>query len=115
MASKEIKETIRDFVNFDIENDYYKDDEKVELAKKFKDILFYDDATVRQFLKSLLSNFREVARDYYLVAKEGGVIEEPDEPEDAVEEPEDSIEEPLSTEESFKRIVRKSAADILYE
>lgn len=112
MASEEIKETIRDFVNFDIENDYYKDDEKVELAKKFKDILFHDDTTVRQFLKSILSNFRDVAMDYSLVAKNGDVIEEP---EDSIEEPEDSTEEPLSTEESFKRIVRKSAADILYE
>lgn len=112
MASEEIKETIRDFVNFDIENDYYKDDEKVELAKKFKDILFHDDATVRQFLKTILSDFRETARNFSLIAKEGEVVEEP---EDAVEEPEDSIEEPISTEESMKTFFRKSAADILYE
>lgn len=131
---KDIKETIRDFVKFDIENDYYKEDEKKDLVKMFEEILFEDDTTVRQFLKSVFSSVKDLANDFSLVADEGEAIEEPslEEPEDAIEEPEDSIEEPedameepedageepedaLEAPVEHSNIYTKIAANILYE
>ena len=51
MASEEIKKVIRDFVKFNIENDYYQKEDKEDLVVSFKKILFEDDVVVRKFIK----------------------------------------------------------------
>jgi len=127
MADYDIKEVIRDFVNFDIENNYYQKEDKEELVRQFKQILYEDDVTVRQFLKSFFESTKNLAEQYSLIAGEGEVVEEPieepeepeeledaEEPED--EEPEDATEEIETTEESIhtNKYV-KTAANILYE
>jgi len=123
MADQSIKDVIRDFVNFDVENDYYQDENKEELVRQFKQIMYEDDVTVRQFLKSFFQSTKDLAKEYSLVAGEGEVteipVEEPEdsveEPEDAGEEPEDAGEEPEVTPESIKDFYRKAASNILYE
>jgi hypothetical protein len=129
MANESIKNVIRDFFNFDIENDYYKEEDKDNLVKMFKEMLEEDDTTVRQFLKSLFDSGKDLANQYSLIANEGEVVEEPmeepedameepedagEEPEDAGEEPEDAMEEPSEVPESYS-IYRKIASNLLYE
>ncbi|MFW6282042.1 MAG: hypothetical protein ACOC1O_04540 [bacterium] len=117
MASEEIKNIIRDFVKFDIENNYYDEEQKKELVEQFEKILFEDDVTVRKFLKSLFMSTKDLADQYSLIGREEEAVEEPtDEPEemeDSVEEPEDSVED-ISFEES-KKVYRTIAANILYD
>lgn len=133
----EIKETIRDFLDFDIENEYYDNAKKEELVKMFKEILFEDDTTVRQFLKALFETTGTIAQQYSLVAPEGEVteeipteepIDEPEEQEDSnepeeledaeemedAEETEDAEELEDSIEES-KKFYRNVASNILYD
>jgi len=113
MANQSIKDVIRDFVNFDVENDYYQDENKEEIVRMFKQIMYEDDVTVRKFLKSFFKNTKDLAKQYSLVAGEGEVEEIPtEEPEDDGEEIE---EEPAVTPESVKDFYRKAASNILYE
>lgn len=113
MASEEIKNIIRDFVKFDIENNYYDEEQKKELVEQFEKILFEDDVTVRKFLKSLFMSTKDLADQYSLIGREEEAVEEPEEMEDSIEEPEDSVED-ISFEES-KNVYRTIAANILYD
>jgi hypothetical protein len=129
MANETIKDQIKKFVNFDVENDYYKEEDKDEIAKIFKEILYEDDVTVRKFLKSFFQSTKELANQYSLIGSDEEVTEVPsenEEPEDAGEEPEDAGEEPTEetdgTEsndedlpESIRKIYVKAASNILYE
>ena len=128
----DIKDVIRDFVNFDVENNYYQEDQKDELVRMFKEILFEDETTVRQFLKSFMENAKSLASQYSLVAGEGEALAEPiagaaeveeiepEETEDAeevedAEEMEDAEELEDAVEESAIARYRKAASNILYE
>jgi len=91
--AEDINRIITDFVNYDIENDYYQEDDKDELVRDFKKILYHDDPTVRQWLKAVFNSSQMLADEYDLIAKEGEAEEVPvEEPEGEVVEPE--IEEP---------------------
>ena len=121
MASKEIKDIIRDFVNFDVEKNYYQKEDKEELVRDFKKILYEDDVTVRKFLKSFFILTKKLANEYSLVAKEGEAIEDINNTEneegDSGEETEKSsgnAEKETKVPESYK-LYRSVASNILYE
>lgn len=123
MANKEINDIIRYFVNFDIEKNYYQKEDKEELVRQFKKIVYEDETNVRQFLKAFFESAKKLASEYSLVTSDSETeeipveIPEPVEGEIEVEEPEDASEEtePITQEESFNRIIRHAAANILYE
>jgi hypothetical protein len=104
--AEDINRIITDFVTFDIENDYYQKEEKDDLVRDFKKIVYHDDPTVRQWLKAVFDQAEKLADEYDLIAKEGEAEEEPVETEieveDTVEEPEeeveDTVEEPAEEE-----------------
>jgi hypothetical protein len=56
MANEEIKEVIKNFVDFDIENNYYQKEQKEEMLRNFKKIVYEDDVTIRQFLKAFFKS-----------------------------------------------------------
>lgn len=117
-TSQDIKDTIRDFVNFDVEKNYYQKEDKEELVRQFKKILYEDDITVRKFLKSFFEETKKIAEEYSLIAKEENVeeipVEEPTETETEEEPSEENLEntEEEKTQESF---FVKVASNILYE
>jgi hypothetical protein len=117
----EIKRAITDFTNFDVENDYYQVEDKEELVRLFKKILFEDDTTVRQFLKAFFQSTKELADEYSLLEGDEEAQEEPvEEPSEETEEPEDAAEEtpePETQEEAvdIRKAYRSIAANILYE
>ena len=121
MENTEINDIIRDFVNFDIEKNYYQKEDKEELVRQFKQIVYEDEISVRKFLKAMFESAKKLASEYSLVASDSETeeipveIEEPVEGEIEVEEPEDSLEEPTSTEESNQSFMSKVASNILYE
>lgn len=108
MSKQEIKDIIRDFTGFNVENDYYQKEKKEELVRQFKKIIYEDDNTVRQFLKAFFESSKKIAGEYSLIANEGEVEEIPTE----IDEPLEGEFEPESTEESF---MSKVASNILYE
>lgn len=108
-TKEEVKDVIRDFVNFDIEKNYYQKADKEEIVANFKEILFADDTTVRQFLKSLFEDAKKLADKYSLIAKEGEATEEPtNEPNNEQTPPEETVPESY-------RVYRKLASNMLYE
>jgi len=116
----EIKEIIKDFVNFDIEKNYYQKEDKEELVRRFKKIVYEDETTIRKFLKALFEASKKLASEYSLITADKEIEEIPAElPEPPIEGeikvPEDAettAETPAPTEES---ICRKIASDLLYE
>lgn len=124
MPNQEINEIIKNFVNFDIENNYYQKEDKEELVRQFKKIIYEDETNIRQFLKAFFEAAKKLASEYSLVASDSETeeipveIEEPVEGEIDVEEPEDAAEEtPEETEttEESASFMSKVASNILYE
>jgi hypothetical protein len=120
MKNQEIKDVIRDFISFDIENNYYQKEDKEELVRNFKKIVYEDDTTVRQFLKAFFESTKKLANEYSLVAGEGEVEEEPvenEEPEEDVgeEQPEEEVQDEIPEVPESTNIYRSTAARILYE
>lgn len=126
MANQEINDIIRDFVNFDIEKNYYQKEDKEELVRQFKKIVYEDEISVRKFLKAMFEASKKLASEYSLIASDSEVeevpveIEEPVEGEIEVEEPEDASEveteeETTTAEESNQSLMSKVASNILYE
>jgi hypothetical protein len=122
-SNNEIKEVIRDFVSFDIEKNFYQKEDKEELVRKFKQIIFEDDVTVRKFLKSFFDSTKKLADQYSLIAKEGETTEEEldDKEENEQGEPTEEMGDEVPTaetdekkEESY-RIYRTVASNILYD
>jgi hypothetical protein len=117
MAEENIKDTIKEFVNFDIENDYYQKEQKEELVRQFKKIVYEDDKTVRQFLKSFFKSTKELAMEYSLISNEDEVEEfsneDIDDNTEEVDEPEN-----INTDETVPESLqyyRKIASNLLYE
>ena len=118
MDNKEIKQVIKNFVNFDIENDYYQKEDKEELVRLFKKILYEDDVTIRKFLQAFFNQTKKLAGEYSLLAKEQDVEEVPSEIEEPIEEVPEEVEEPKepeTQEESLRKFYISKAADILYD
>jgi hypothetical protein len=127
--AKDIKEVIKDFVSFDIENNYYQTEEKDDMVRNFKKIVYEDEKTVREFLKEFFMKTKELATECDLIANEDeteekaddatetGETEDTDETEETPEEPEASEEspEPEAKNESIKHYYIKRASDYLYE
>lgn len=97
-----IKQSIRDFVNFNVADNYYDDDRKEELVEQFKEILFEDNVVVRKFLKEFFDSTKQLADHYGLIAKIGDVEDE-EEPEDDMED-EEMVDEPIEEPEEEKTI-----------
>lgn len=104
----DIKDKIKDFVNFDIEHNYYQEEEKEKLVKNFKEIIHEDDESVRKFLKAFFKSAQNLAKEYSLVINDEEVEEKPNEIDDN-ETTEKNIE---TSTESF---LIKVASNILYE
>jgi len=120
MANKKIKETIRDFVKFNVEEDFYDEPLKAELVKQFKEILFDEDPVVRNFLDTLFTNIKKIADHYELIAQDSEVKEEPKKKKHKKEEKEEPKkkepkEEEKIKQESYSGMYRKIAAEMLYE
>lgn len=106
-----IKETITNFVSYDILKDYYKNDEKNKLVEDFKKILFEDDVRVRKFLEKWFVETAKMAKEFNLVdtgKEEVGGKEEDKNTQEEMADPEvrttEPIQEPSSQEiavESF--------------
>jgi hypothetical protein len=101
---KEIKDTIRDFVNFDINGNYYNKDAKEDIVRYFKKIIFEDEATVRKFLESFFDQTKKLADEFGLIAKDEDVKKE-----DSDEEEEDKEE--LPTEEKSEDTEKETTAE----
>ena len=65
--AKDIREIIRDFVSFNIEENYYQDDNKAKLPSHLNEILFEDDEVVRSFLQKFFEQTRLLAKEYGLL------------------------------------------------
>jgi hypothetical protein len=125
--AKDIKKVIKDFVTFDIENNYYQNEDKDEMVRNFKKIVYEDDQTIRQFLQEFFTNTKELAQQYDLVDKEGEAeetkpedetetTEEPEEtPEEVPEEPEEVVPEEETKKESVETLYIRKASQYLYE
>jgi len=125
--AKDIKKVIKDFVTFDIENNYYQNEDKDEMVRNFKKIVYEDDQTIRQFLQEFFTNTKELAQQYDLVDKEGEAeetkpedetetTEEPEEtPEEVPEEPEEVVPEEEIKKESVEKLYIRKASQYLYE
>lgn len=59
----EIKQAIKQLVEFDIEGSYYRAETKGVLPKLFRKILFHDDIAIRAFLKELFQRMKELAQE----------------------------------------------------
>jgi outer membrane biosynthesis protein TonB len=136
---KDIKQLVKDFVNFDIEGNYYQIEDKDEMVRTFKKIVYEDDKIVRQFLHELFAKAKEVAGTFDLIAKEGEAEEVPTEepeatedtpetetpdetedvpeekPEEEKEDEEDKEPEEKTKNESVKHRYMRAAANYLYE
>ena len=130
--AKDIKKVIKDFVTFDIENNYYQNEDKDEMVRNFKKIVYEDDQTIRQFLQEFFTNTKELAQQYDLIDKEGEAeetkpedettedetetTEEPEEtPEEVPEEPEEVVPEEEIKKESVEKLYIRKASQYLYE
>jgi len=85
-----IKEVITDLISYDVQKDYYKNDEKNKVVDNFKKILFEDDVRVRKFLEKWFKETAKMAKEFNLVdtGKEevGGKDTEPTGEEDTKKE-----------------------------
>ncbi len=77
--AKDIKEIIKDFVSFNMEHNYYEDEEKALLPKYLNEILFEDDENVRKFLTALLENAKTLADEHGLLPEDDESVKDDDE------------------------------------
>jgi len=117
MSSDEIKEVIRDFVKFDVEQDFYKQDKKDELVKLFKKILNEDDTRIRDFLKKFFESTKILARDFSIIAEEGEAkeIKKDKKEEEPKKEKKKETKTADTVPESYSGFYRRVASEILYE
>jgi len=106
----DVKEYIKDIVSFDVDEDYYKDEEKLEkVVENYKEIYFFDDPTLRKFLKKLLEATEELAGEYNLLPEEQE--EEEGEEEEKEEEEEEETEEETAEETEEETTEEENAGD----
>jgi len=98
MASEEIKQKFKELVVFNVETDYYKEDDKEKMAAIFKDILFEDDVVVRNFLEKTFASMVETARELELIGIPEEIEVEETEDEEEIETDEEDTDE--TTEET---------------
>lgn len=99
MSLENIKERIKQFVSFNIETDYYDDEGKEQLALIFRDILFEDDAVVRNLLERVFSDFQSHAQELELIGRPKDVEVDDDEEEEVETDEETEDEEETEGEE----------------
>ena len=104
--SNDIKKKVSELVSFDIAENYYDEDMKNELVDAFKEILFMDDETVRQFLEKFFVSAKEAAAEFDLISSgeedfedEKGEEETEEPGEESEGEPEEEPSEEEPTEE----------------
>ena len=95
--ANDIKKKVSELVSFDIAENYYDEDMKNALVDAFKEILFEDDETVRQFLEKFFAVAKEAATEFDLVASGEEDFEDEKGEEETEEEPEET-EEPTEEE-----------------
>lgn len=91
---EEARVLIKKITEFNVSNNYYQKEQKEQIARDFRKLLFVDDITVRHFLEKWIDVTKQVARDYDLLgtdievdkAKEEQNPEEQDEEKDQTEE-----------------------------
>lgn len=66
----ELKDLINKIFKFDVEADFYNDDEKVEIVDAFKELLNKDEDSVKDFVKKVFASAIDVAKDLELVSDE---------------------------------------------
>jgi outer membrane biosynthesis protein TonB len=101
---EEARVILKKITSFNVINNYYQQDEKEEIAREFKKLLFIDEPTVRKFLDQLLSsNMRELAREFDLV----GTDVEVNKAQEETTPEEEEVEKGKSEEEEQKDKVEK--------
>jgi outer membrane biosynthesis protein TonB len=92
---------IKKLVEFNVANNYYQQEEKNEIAREFKKLLFVDDPVVRKFLEKLLVSIKSVAQEFDLLGSEVEVdqAEEEKPKEEEVAEKEQTEEEQAKEKE----------------
>jgi len=102
---EDIKKTIKDFVSFDVANNYYDKEEKNSLVEKFKEILFEDDVTVRKFLEKFFISTKDIASNFDLIAKDAEV-----KPEEETPETNDGTDDETTVEPEVKPVPKPTEA-----
>lgn len=80
----EARVLLKKITDFNVANDYYQKEEKEEIARDFKKLIFVDDPTVRKFLEKWINKTKEVAFEYDLMGSKTEV--DKDEEEETAEE-----------------------------
>jgi len=107
MDLDKIKKIIRDFVSFDIQNNYYQKEMKEDLVRMFKKILFEDDTTIRKFLQEFFKNTKELADEFSLISSDEEALTD----EDLEDEPEEEKTDETETEEETPDEEEQSSAE----
>ena len=110
-----IEQKITDFVSWDVENDYYNEEKKEKLAGLLKDILSEDEVTVRKFLEKFFSDAEVAAKEFGLLVKIGDAEETDTDETDEVPDETDEVPDEEKTNENFRNLYIKCAAEYLYE
>ena len=98
MSEKNTKDDARvilkKITEFDVTNNYYVNEEKDQIAREFKKLLYVDDTSVRKFLEQMIYKIKELAVEFDLLATESEVDKEENQ-----ETPEEETQEKIETEE----------------
>ena len=97
----DIKEIIKNFISFDVENDFYKNELKNQVVQDFKKILFEDETRVRKFLVKFFEQASELAEEFDLVSDGKEEFKGEEEPEVKEESEEVESEEEEEMKENF--------------
>lgn len=92
----DIKKSVTDLVNFDVENNIHDEDAVAQLVDTFKDIVSEDDEVVVKFLQKFFTTAKELAAEFDLIANDEEEVEDKDEENN--EETEETEETPAEEE-----------------
>jgi len=95
----EARVLLKKITEFNVANNYYQKEEKEEIARDLKKLLFVDDPTVRKFLEKWLSSTKEIAFEYDLMGTKPEVEEHEEETEEEETEEKEEDEEEEQKEE----------------
>jgi len=100
MASENIKRKIKEILSFNVEEDYYKEENKDKVIELLRDVFFDDDVVVRNFLEKLFANMETTARELELVGAPAELEVEEGEDEEEVDTDEEEDEDETTEETS---------------
>lgn len=96
----EAAEILKKITDFDVKNNYYKDEQKDEIIDLFKELFFIDEPSVRKFLEDFINQTKSLADKHGLLSDEEEKYKDKDEEgeESGEEKSEEDAEEEVKEE-----------------